>query len=64
MTYAAGPNEPDACDVIPGSDSAQANFGEPDRCDVVITNTFPEAQPDDVARDPADVVQAQPAFTG
>lgn len=31
---------------------------------VTVTNTFAEAQPDDAAQEPADVVAATPSFTG
>ena len=58
VTYAAGPNEPDGCEVVPAEDSAEANFGDPSTCDVQITNTFPEAQAADVIQD------IGPTFTG
>ena len=64
VTYAPG-EQGDGCQVSTTEvDATIENQGAGDTCGVIITNTFPEAQPDDVVQDPADVVDAQPAFTG
>ena len=64
VTYAPG-EDGDGCDVSTTEVDAVIQYeGVGDTCGVIITNTFPEAEPDDVVPEPADVVDAQPAFTG
>ena len=65
VTY-GGEDIPGGCDVTASEENVVADFIEPVTCEVTITNTFPDAEPDDVVQDPvaADVVETQPTFTG
>jgi hypothetical protein len=62
VTY-GGEDIPGGCDVTASETNVVADFIEPVTCEVTITNTFVEAPP---APEPpaAQIVEAQPAFTG
>ena len=63
VTATGGADNSGACDVTPGTTTAEIEFGGPTTCEVVVTNTFP-TEPEPEPAPAAAAVTVGPTFTG